>query len=183
MRNSYRIGGGDRIRIEDQGTSTPPNPAESLRTRSDAKTHFTPPSDERSVRFWDKVVRRRSGCWEWIGTRNRKGGYGRLKFGGKMAMAHRVAKELATGIAPGDLCVLHHCDNPPCVNPAHLYFGTRADNARDCVSRGRHCNAQKTHCKRGHSLTDNPYIRSDGRRECRPCDAARNRRRRATPDA
>lgn len=72
-------------------------------------------------------------CLPWAGARNRQG-YGRTGTG---KLAHRAAWEAAHGPVPEGLCVLHHCDNPPCVNPEHLYVGTRADNARDSLLRGR----------------------------------------------
>jgi hypothetical protein len=55
---------------------------------------------------------------------------------GRKAKAHRVAWQLENG-SPGDLCVLHRCDNPPCVNPSHLFIGTQLDNIRDRTAKGR----------------------------------------------
>lgn len=74
---------------------------------------------------------RGDGCWEWQGSRDIRG-YGVMR-GRK---AHRVSWGLHRG-AIGDKHVLHHCDNPPCVNPDHLYLGDDADNTRDKVERGR----------------------------------------------
>lgn len=88
-----------------------------------------------SARFWDSVDR--SGeCWIWKGSTNRLG-YGWFWWNGKNQRAHRVAWELTHGPISDDLFVLHDCDTPECVNPAHLYLGTQADNMRDKVSRDR----------------------------------------------
>lgn len=72
-----------------------------------------------------------SGCWLWFGPVNEHG-YGTLRN----KYAHRVSYELHRGEV-GALCVLHKCDVPACVNPDHLFLGTRADNIRDCHSKGR----------------------------------------------
>lgn len=87
-------------------------------------------------RFWSKVVKTTNNeCWEWTACKN-KLGYGNIGWKGKVELAHRVAWSLANGRWP-KLCVLHSCDNPGCVNPAHLREGTDADNNRDMMERGR----------------------------------------------
>ena len=89
--------------------------------------------------FWDRVQRKSSiDCWLWIGGRE-KHGYGRFSMGkrNKWRFAHRVSWALANGTIPKSLCVLHHCDTPLCVNPAHLFLGTRKDNMADCIRKGR----------------------------------------------
>ena len=83
--------------------------------------------------FWAKVDRRGPDeCWEWSGTRDADG-YGRRKGGG----VHRYSWTLANGRDPGELLVRHTCDNPPCVNPAHLILGTHEENMADKVRRKR----------------------------------------------
>lgn len=88
-----------------------------------------------ATRFWSKV-KKSEHCWEWAGCRNRDG-YGRFSVGLDEIRAHRFSWELANGNIPEGLCVLHRCDNPPCVNPDHLFLGTVQDNAIDAISKGR----------------------------------------------
>lgn len=87
-------------------------------------------------RFWEKVD---SGdpdeCWVWTGYRN-PDGYGHVTIDGKVRRAHRVAYSWEEE-DPGEMNVLHECDNPPCVNPDHLYLGSQGDNLKDAYERGR----------------------------------------------
>jgi hypothetical protein len=85
-------------------------------------------------RLMRKVVKTDS-CWNWT-ARKTPQGYGRINVEGVNKLAHRVAYELLVGPV-GSLHVLHRCDNPSCVNPAHLWLGTNADNVADKVSKGR----------------------------------------------
>lgn len=76
------------------------------------------------------------GCWNWKAGKQRDG-YGQFRFAGRHQRAHRVSWMLYVGEIPDNLQVLHHCDNPSCVNPSHLFLGTIADNAHDRDSKGR----------------------------------------------
>lgn len=84
-------------------------------------------------RFWSKVEKTET-CWVWTKGKDAQG-YGAFSFNGKNVRAHRFSYELVHG--PTELSVLHHCDNPPCVNPNHLYAGTHSDNMKDAHSRNR----------------------------------------------
>lgn len=90
-------------------------------------------------RFWAKVdVRGEDECWVWTAS-VAGGGYG--QFGlrhGKTVPAHRLSWEMANGTIPDGLWILHRCDNKPCVNPNHLFLGTRQDNVDDMMAKGRH---------------------------------------------
>ena len=122
-----------------------------------------------------------SGCKEWIGPRDRKN-YGRASSWRKdlgTDLAHRVTYILKHGPIPDGLVVMHTCDNPPCVNVAHLRLGTIAENQRDMAEKNRTANGRKTTCPQGHGYTveNTYYTPTGGRRECRTCRAERAARR------
>ena len=111
-----------------------------------------------------------SGCHLWTGGIFGSG-YGAVWDGGRHLGAHRLAWELARGPVPAGLCVLHRCDNPPCVNPSHLFLGTKGDNNRDKISKGRDHHKRKTHCPAGHPFSGaNLYLEGNGHRGCRACN-------------
>ena len=86
--------------------------------------------------FWSKAeINPATGCLEWMG--GRRGGYGRVKFKKRTIPTHRLAYFLYHGVNPGKLCVLHTCDNPPCLSKAHLFLGTNQDNMDDMIKKGR----------------------------------------------
>ena len=85
--------------------------------------------------FWNKV-RKADGCWDWMAYKNACG-YGVIGIAGKATLAHRLSYELHRGEIPSDMCVCHSCDNPGCVNPDHLWVGSRKDNMVDMAAKGR----------------------------------------------
>ena len=87
-------------------------------------------------KFWSRVKKgNQNECWNWTYRLNRSG-YGLFFHKGKTLRAHRMSMILI-GHNVDDLCVCHHCDNPPCVNPSHLFLGTQQDNMRDREAKGR----------------------------------------------
>lgn len=134
-----------------------------------------------AIKFWARV-RRGAGCWTWAGTRNPRG-YGKVYLRedaprgsrGRMHYAHRVAFLLTAGLWPEG--VLHRCDNPPCVNPGHLFPGDQSINMIDCTRKGRLRPRGRAYseacCPSGHERTQSvTHIRPDGRVDCLTCRKA-----------
>jgi len=122
----------------------------------DAYPHPKKPLAER---FW-RYVKKTKKCWLWV---NRKGvpanDYGRINLGNKHLKAHRVSWEIHFGIIPEGLEICHKCDNPPCVNPDHLFIGTKSDNQKDSWNKGRHLPVDNRGEKCGmHKLTENQVL-------------------------
>lgn len=130
-------------------------------------------------RLWAKTNRSAPDeCWHWTGATD--GRYGTLSWNGVPTKAHRISWMLTHGPIPAGLEVCHKCDNPPCVNPSHLFIATHAENMKDARAKGRQPipwelgvvphNALKTSCKRGHPFTpENTYAANRTGRGCRVC--------------
>ncbi len=138
------------------------------------------------AKVWTRVrVGSPEECWPVLKPQRWRG-YGAIYLdagdGARHWRTHRLVHFLFTGEKPP--VVMHTCDNPPCCNPAHLLGGTQAENIADCVRKGRkfvktpspgRC-SERTHCKRGHALTDdNVYIRRHAKysdvKDCKRCRA------------
>ena len=132
-----------------------------------------------------------TGCWLWTGA-TVPFGYGRInggRTGVGVLLAHRASWEIYRGPVPEELCVLHRCDIPQCVNPDHLFLGTHADNVADKIAKGRArfgtsgmeaktaSRRAQTHCKRGHLLSGENLIPSAVHRECKTCAKANSKLR------
>lgn len=93
-------------------------------------------------KFWKKA-KVSDECWPWQEGLSDPGGYGKTTQNDKTEYAHRIAWELFHNEKiPEGMCVLHTCDNPPCINPFHLYLGTKAENNTDRAKKGRNGNLE-----------------------------------------
>lgn len=94
-------------------------------------------SESDLARFWDKVAKTiDDSCWPWTGSQSEEG-YGSFGIGRKIYKAHRVAFLIANGRVSNELEVCHHCDNPCCCRPDHLFEATHAENIADMMRKGR----------------------------------------------
>lgn len=146
--------------------------------------YSTKPSDDDWERVHDLLrgkVAVVGECWEWTGYRmvNGHGQIRRSALSSSAILVHRYVWSELFGPIPD--CVCHHCDNPPCVRPTHLWLGTHRDNMDDMLRKGRNTPMPKRwdgiHCAKGHRIMDNPYYDPrTGARRCKTCMNEKGRR-------
>jgi len=136
-----------------------------------------------SARFWSHVDRSagRSKCWPWLAAVEKKTGYGRVRIGGRLEMAHRAAYTFARGPIPTGLTIDHvkarGCTRRDCVNPAHLEAVTLPENIR------RSDAPNIVACRRGTCCRGHQFVkarqRANGGVDCPECEVVRKRASRA----
>lgn len=111
-----------------------------------------------------------SGCLIWSGSKAGNG-YGVIFCEGSNKYVHRVVYEFFKQNIDQGKCIMHTCDNPPCVNPSHLIMGTAKDNMLDKSKKGRarNQNYNKKSCIRGHELSEDNIYNYNGKRQCKKC--------------
>lgn len=107
-------------------------------------------------RFESKYVKSSNGCWEWTGAT--WDGYGEFWLAGTSRRAHRVSYRMYVGNIPNDMCVLHKCNNRRCVNPEHLYLGSKQDNAQDAIAAGTINTTYKVNFSRRAKLSNDDVV-------------------------
>lgn len=122
---------------------------------------------EAQNRLWGRVVKG-PGCW--VNPNTSYPGYPKMSIRGRQWVASRVAWSIVNGPIPNGMIVCHHCDNPKCIRPEHLFLGTEKDNAQDKIRKKRDAESRKTHCPKGHPYSgENLYTDPNGHRECKSC--------------
>jgi hypothetical protein len=116
-----------------------------------------------------------SDCWEWP-TRFIDTNYARIHWDGEDQRGHRLFYEKFIGPIPEGMFVCHRCDNPPCVNPSHMFLGTAKENLCDASRKGRLPGRRHwTHCPQGHEFTNANTYWFKERRQCKTCTLARQK--------